>query len=1202
MSPREKRRIALFSLAGLLVAILCLALVFIPTVVYAVLISAVISFSLVYHLNGPQQQIRIGPPPRAGLTLLPAVKRWLPGKTANGFSSPGSRGFRGQLRGDIRESAGHIVNRSHKSEASAEDSSGSLLFSPSDFQMGSYLAKTENPSVAGGTRELREKLSRPNHYVQSPNRRLSFGDHVGHCRFTVTPHRRYAIQQAGYSSIGVLPSVQWDGFHKKSVLLPRNSAMPHSPVTVKIARPDSGKFRSPFLENLASPVTFQSPLAEPSTVTVSDPCAKETVLNALKESRKRRVEEEEERSFNEEQDNKRRRHDSSGSAHSAFEPLLANGSPSLLIPKPGTLKRGSNSLVLEDTVMKRSRTSTGNSQNCGVPGSARNPVLSSYSSLRGYSKWKKNSTFNTSPLSSPESSRPQTPERAPKKPRDDEIQQSHSSTPVKQTKVWKEQPAKTDKPSPQLNSTSPTTTPNSTSASPGDSSEAVGKRKRKIPLVSCRRGEQIALPPPPELGYKITVSDLDFERKAVLNRIKKVFEEADPSRSSDLPSTSTQSPLSTITPATAVSSAPGILLDWSKQNSTFTSSFSPITSSQAISTVAPLTSSGLTLLPNSTATLTTLTTTPIVTSSPANPDNSTITSPLLQSLGNIPNMLEAAPGTTTTPASNVDSGIAPASTPGNAALAANDDTVSSKKNSDVPKAKTILDFGVPASQATSSQTSSSSTSAFGQLLKSPLQTTANSLALPGQLSNTQSTAPPVSTTSFSSAPAFSAFKPVFGAPTTKAASPVSTPAPAATFKPIFGNGTAGITFGSPMTSIASSTSNSIFTTPSKSQMTSTTEVAAKPVFTFGNASGNSVVNSQNTQTTTTTNSTSQVFQFGTSSVATTTSGMPFSSTPVFSLGKVPSLSTSAAATTSTTLAPTSQATFTFGSSSTDQNAATNTFGSFSSVTAAPRTTTATQATFGFGNSVSSTLNNPPFSATITSPFGGAVTSNAFGSSSASSTVQPAVTKSFTFLGTSTTPSFNFGSQPTTTAPAFGANSQPLFGNTSATFSFGKNTTTATAAPIFGSNTQTSSSSTSSSVFGATHTAPTGFSFGSQASAPTIQSSSQSGTGGFNFAAANTQFGAPTANQTGLTTGFAFGASNANESKPGFGGSLVPAFGQSSSSTPMSFGSPTTPASGFNNMVPSTPFGSATPSFSIGSGSKPSGRQRLQARRQHPRKK
>ncbi|XP_051787202.1 LOW QUALITY PROTEIN: nuclear envelope pore membrane protein POM 121 [Erpetoichthys calabaricus] len=965
MSPREKRRIALFSLVGLLVAILCLALVFIPIVVYAVFISAVISFSLFYHLNGPQQQIRIGPPPRAGLTLPPAVKRWLPGKTANGFSSPGSRGFRGPLRGDIRESAGHIVNRSHKSEASAEDSSGSLLFSPNDFLMGSYLAKTENPSVAGGTRELREKLSRPNQYLQSPNRRLSFGDHVGHCRFTVTPHRRYAIQQAGYSSVGVLPSVQWDGFHKKSVLLPRNSAMPHSPVTVKIARPDSGKFRSPFLENLASPVTFQSPLAEPSTVTVSDPCAKETVLNALKESRKRRVEEEEERSFNEEQDNKRRRHDSSGSAHSAFEPLLANGSPSLLIPKPGSLKRGSTRLSWRILWMKRSRTSTGNSQNCGVPGSARNPVLSSYSSLRGYSKWKKNSTFNTSPLSSPESSRPQTPERAPKKPRDDEIHQSHSSTPVKQTKVWKEQTCKNrlverflshtlhplkNKPSPQLNSTPPTTTPNSTSVSPGHSSEAVGKRKRKIPLVSCRRGEQIALPPPPELGYKITVSDLDFEKKAVLNMIKKVFEEAEPAKSSDLPSTSTQSPLVTITPATAVSSAPGILLDWSNQNSTFTSSFSPVTSSQPISTVAPPSSSGLTLLPNSTATLTT----PIVTSSPANPDNSTITSPLLQSLGNIPNTSVAAPGTTTTPTSNVDSGIAPASTPVNAALAAN---------------------------------------AFGQLLKSPLQTTENSLALPGQLSNTQSTVPPVSTTSFSSAPAFSAFKPVFGAPTTKAAPPVSTPAPATTFKPIFGNGTAE------------------------------------------NHSH--------------------------------------------------------------------------------------------------------------------------------------------------------------FLGTNTNPSFNFSSQATTTAPAFGANSQPLFGNTSASFSFGKSTTTATAAPIFGSNTQTSSSSTSSSVFGVTLTAPTGFSFGSQASAPHYSELLS------------------VRHRRGLTLQQPIHnlepqqqtKQSANESKPGFGGNLVPAFGQSSSSTPMSFGSPThTSFQGFNNMVPSTPFGSATPSFSIGSGSKPSGRQRLQARRQHPRKK
>lgn len=32
-------------------------------------------------------------------------------------------------------------------------------------------------------------------------------------------------------------------------------------------------------------------------------------------------------------------------------------------------------------------------------------------------------------------------------------------------------------------------------------------------------------PPPPELGYTITVKDLDMEKKATLNQIQKVLEE-----------------------------------------------------------------------------------------------------------------------------------------------------------------------------------------------------------------------------------------------------------------------------------------------------------------------------------------------------------------------------------------------------------------------------------------------------------------------------------------------------------------------------------------------------------------------------------------------------------------------------------------------------------------------------------------------------
>ncbi|KAG5837639.1 hypothetical protein ANANG_G00241570 [Anguilla anguilla] len=85
-----------------------------------------------------------------------------------------------------------------------------------------------------------------------------------------------------------------------------------------------------------------------------------------------------------------------------------------------------------------------------------------------------------------------------------------------------------------------------------------------------------------------------------------------------------------------------------------------------------------------------------------------------------------------------------------------------------------------------------------------------------------------------------------------------------------------------------------------------------------------------------------------------------------------------------------------------------------------------------------------------------------------------------------------------------------------------------------------------------------------------------------------------AHPSGLTQNFSFGgANNAADSKPAFGTS-TPAFGQSTAA-PVPFGSP-----GF---APSPFGGSPAPAFSIGSGSKPSGaRQRLQARRQHTRKK
>lgn len=57
-------------------------------------------------------------------------------------------------------------------------------------------------------------------------------------RFAITPHRHYPLQQMGTSPIGVMPPAKWDGFQKKNILTQRNSPTVHSPVTVKIARPD----------------------------------------------------------------------------------------------------------------------------------------------------------------------------------------------------------------------------------------------------------------------------------------------------------------------------------------------------------------------------------------------------------------------------------------------------------------------------------------------------------------------------------------------------------------------------------------------------------------------------------------------------------------------------------------------------------------------------------------------------------------------------------------------------------------------------------------------------------------------------------------------------------------------------------------------------------------------------------------------------
>ncbi|XP_036135477.1 nuclear envelope pore membrane protein POM 121C [Molossus molossus] len=956
-----------------------------------------------------------------------------------------------------------------------------------------------------------------------------------------------------------------------------------SPVTVRIAPPDSKLTRSPIPEQLIS-----STLSLPSNNT-PDPCAKETVLSALKERKKRTVEEEEQ-IFSDGQENKRRRHDSSGSGHSAFEPLLANGIPASFVPKPGSLKRGLNSQSSDDHLNKRSRTSSMSSMTStytgGIPSSSRNAITSSYSSTRGFSQLWKRSGPSSSPFSSPASSRSQTPERPAKKIREEEL--SHHSSPstplvtdkesqgekVVDTTTWKKQNLQN----------SPST--------PGSS----GRRKRKIQLLPSRRGDQLTLPPPPQLGYSITAEDLDLEKKASLRWFNKVLEDkTDAASSSVTENPPTIQPFTFTLPTTGTAPSP-------------TSLPVPSTNPLLESLKKMQNSPGLPSFPDDSAGVATT----VAHSPPKTPG-------LLGPLGS--SQSAPLPGTSSDSKSTVTFlGLTPTSST------------------------------IPVTDTTKSPLSpQAETSATSQSLSAPSPTPKPSLLF-GMLST------PPANPSASAAPAVSSaspmFRPIFETPpksenegplpcspskVTTAASfssalPTATSTSPLTFKPIFENmgpptslplstpffnqkTTSATTTGAPLfTGQASATSTvASMTTPSTSA-----DSASKPAFGFGVSNVTSTMNGM----TSTTTSTAQPFLFGNSP----SSGASFNPTvgPIFQFGKLPAMPSSTTTTTTTTATTFGQSQPTTVQTATSSSSTTG-FSVFGSTLTTSTPVTTSQPTLTFSSTTTPTFNIPfgsstkaplpsysganpqPFGATdgqqqgATKPilvpsFGNSFT---FGNSAAPApTATPAPTPTQPAFGSTAQSAFG-GLKPTASAFGTPASTQPAFGSTTAVFSFGAATTTG-----FGATTQTTSSGTSSSVFGST--APSPFTFGGSA-AP-------AGSGGFgiNVATPGTSpFGAGLSQNTlgapSQSTPFAFSVTNTPESKPVFGGTSTPTFGQNTpapgvgtSGSSLSFGASSTPTQGF---VGVGPFGSAAPSFSIGAGSKtPGARQRLQARRQHTRKK
>ncbi|XP_054143465.1 nuclear envelope pore membrane protein POM 121 [Melozone crissalis] len=1045
---------------------------------------------------------------------------------------------------------------------------------------------------------------------------------VPRCR-PQAPRRRYPLPEARPAVPLCLPAARWEGGSPRSTPWARRAGPLRSPVTVRIAPPAVSIARSPALEQLVSPLAF------PATSS-PDPCAKETVLNAIRESRKRAVEEEEDQTFENDQETKRRRHDSSGSGQSAFEPLIANGAPASLIPKPGSLKRGLISQYPDDCSNKRSRTSSmsslSNTYAGGIPSSIRNAIASSYSSSRGLSQLWKRRGVSVSPLSSPASSRPQTPEWPLKKAREEESQHSNASTPVKSDKelqtekgvespVWKKQ----------------------NSLSPPSASGSSGKRKRKIPLLSSFRGDQLVLPPPPQLGYSVTSEDLDAEKKAVLQWFNSVLED----KADAVPSTTAETmpvskpPVFVVTSAgpmpasTAPAPASSSLLDSLKKmqssqavsttpdsTGTVAASQPPPSAAQPSAPAVSLESSSLPAISADTKPVPVLSTpspsapTALVVQPP-----SSLASPVFTELGQTPSKPPSFQkpsilfGMLNTPPASQPAVTVAATVPTTATATPTASTAVPTPATAVPTTTPIFKpiFGaVPKSENAAVCTAVTSTTATMPVSSGPASTSSTSSIFKPIFGSITAASSPAKVSPF-------AFKP--------AAQPASEPTTASTAA------LAGIT-GLP---------NVIFTTAATTATTqsSSTDATIKPVFSFGpNPPASAGPAASVTVTAATSTSTTQPFLFGglsSSAPSTETSFTP--SGPVFQFGKAPP-----AAVTATSSVPGGPA---FGQVPSNSTVAATTvgfsiFGSTTLTTSAPATTAQAPPTFGsslsaFGSFSASAKPPPPYPGT-----GSQLTFSTGAAESQVPTSKPAAGP------ISFTPSFNFGASPAQSVaqPAFGSGAQPAFGTTSAQGSFGTSSTqaafgtttsvfsfgTATSTTSsFGATTQTTSSSTGASVFGTT---PSPFTFGASTQPGPSTSAFGMGTPGlssgspavaFSFGAgqsgaapAAAPFGSSLPQSAlgaqGQSTPFAFTMTSTPNSKPAFGGASVPTFGQGtpvpgavgSGSSTLSFRTPSTPASSFGGV--GTSFGSSTPTFSIGAGSKMGTRQRLQARRQHTRKK
>ncbi|KAM8991217.1 nuclear envelope pore membrane protein POM 121 isoform 3-T3 [Ara ararauna] len=976
-----------------------------------------------------------------------------------------------------------------------------------------------------------------------------------------TVRRRYPLPPDRSPGTVFLP-VRWDSQMPWGSPWARRPAPLRSPVTVKVA----GLSHSPALTQQILARNFQDKSSP-------DPCAKETVLSAIKECRKRPLQQEDNQALRSDHDNKRRRCGSSQSGQLAIKTPEANGAPASLLPKPEAMKRDLDSHHPEEC-SKLNISSPSKTYTAGIPGSERNAIASSYSSSRGLPQVKRR-CLSVSPQSSTASSCCEMPEWPLKKGREREMRHSKSCTPVKLDKAVQMEEA-VERPE-QKRRQSPSPPP-----SPGNGRP----RKRSICLLVPWDNEPLVLPPAPDPGYPITEEIIEEEREAARQRLHRLLRP----KADVVPSTTAESmPMSGPLAGTVNSPWPAPA---PASTSSLPDSLNQMQSSAAAPMLADSTGAAVVSQPlSSAAQLPAPALSPELSSLPATSADTKPVPVLSTSALTVP----VAPSCTAPPAFT-ELGQTPSKPPS------------------FPKPSIL--FGTP--DTTPSNQLATTAGAAVPTTTSVFKPIFGESSGPCAAVVSTAVTMPVSSGTSSTPSTTTMFKPIFGSVITASSSVNTSPF---AFQPSLQPASGADLPAASTATLAGFTGlpNVIFTTAAMTATTesSFTDATIKPVFSFGvNAPSSTSPTTSLTISTATATSMSQPFLFGGPATSAPSTEISFA-TPgsMLQFGK-PTPATVAATTTTIPGGPA------FGQVPSNLMAPATTvgfslFGGTTLTSSTPATTSQVTLTFGspasaFGSCAGAAEGQPPTSQPAAGP-GTFATPFSFGAPVAQLAAQPT-------FGSSAQPAFGTAS----TQGSFGTSStQAAFGTTTSVFSFGTATSTTAS---FGSTTQiTSSSSTGAAVFGTT---PSPFTFGVTtqpgpstsafgAGAPALSSGSAAvafsfGAGQSGAALAATPFGSSLAQSTlgaqSQSTPFAFTMPSTPNSKPVFGGPPAPAFGQStpvpgavgSGSSSLSFRTPSTLASGFGGVGNS--FGSSTPTFSIGAGSKAGARQRLQARRQHTRKK